>query len=189
MEINYTDRKVSTMDKTGLVHIYTGDGKGKTTAAVGLGIRAFGSGMTVLLVQFLKSMNTGELEVLKSLGADFTVIRGYNCKKFAWNMTKEELRSAAEEATCIFDEIKDKVMTGKYDLVILDELLGLVSLKFLQLDEILALIENKPAGVELVLTGRDAPAKLIESVDYVSEIRAVKHPYDKGIPARKGIEF
>lgn len=177
------------MVKTGLVHIYTGDGKGKTTAAVGLAIRAFGSGMKVLVVQFLKSMNTGELKVLKALGDNFTVKRGFNCKKFAWNMTKEELGSAAEEAAHIFQEIKSLVMTGKYELVILDELLGVVGLNFIQLDEVLSLIENKPSHVELVLTGRDAPARLIDSVDYVSEIRAVKHPFDKGIPARRGIEF
>ncbi|MDF2985334.1 MAG: ATP:corrinoid adenosyltransferase [Eubacterium sp.] len=177
------------MDKTGLVHIYTGDGKGKTTAALGLGIRACGSGMKVLLVQFLKSMDTSELEIIKKLQPDFTVIRGFNCKKFAWNMTPPELQSAAEEAAEIFEQVKNIVNEGKYDLIILDELLGVVSLNFLEINAVLDLIRNKPQTAELILTGRNAPELLIESADYVSEIKAVKHPYDKGIAARRGIEF
>ncbi len=177
------------MDKTGLVHIYTGDGKGKTTAALGLGIRACGSGMKVLLVQFLKSMNTSELEIIKKLQPDFTVIRGFNCKKFAWDMTPLELQNAAQEAAEIFEQVKGIVNEGKHDLVILDELLGVVSLNFLEHDVVLDLIRNKPQKVELILTGRNASEVLIQSADYVSDIKAVKHPYDKGIAARKGIEF
>lgn len=177
------------MNKKGLIHIYTGDGKGKTTAALGLGIRACGSGMKVLLVQFLKSMDTAELKSLQKLEPDFTVMRGFNCKKFAWQMTPEELRNAAEEAADIFGSVKNTVLSGCYDLVIMDELLGVITLNFLGSEAVLELMNAKPESVELVITGRNAPDSLVAAADYVSEIKAVKHPFEKGTPARKGIEF
>ena len=177
------------MNKKGLVHIYTGDGKGKTTAAIGLGVRACGSGMKVLLVQFLKSMDTAELKSLKKLEPDFTVMRGFNCKKFAWQMTQEELHNAAQEAADIFGSVKNTVLAGTYDLVIIDELLGVISLNFLESEAVLELINTKPESLELVITGRNAPDSIISAADYVSEIKAVKHPFEQGIPARKGIEF
>jgi cob(I)alamin adenosyltransferase len=175
--------------KTGLVHIYTGNGKGKTTAAIGLGIRACGSGMKVLMVQFLKSSDTGELNTIKKLEPSFTVRRGYNCKKFAWNMSIDELSEAAKEAKVIFEEIKNIVMKNEYDLIIIDELLGMLSLGFVKETDIIEMINNKSKDVELVITGRDAPEALIQKADYVSEIKAIKHPYEKGISSRKGIEF
>ncbi|HEY5585364.1 MAG TPA: cob(I)yrinic acid a,c-diamide adenosyltransferase [Ruminiclostridium sp.] len=177
------------MDRTGLVHIYTGDGKGKTTAAIGLGIRACGSGLKVLLVQFLKSSDTGELCTIKKLGSAFSVTRGFSCKKFVWNMTPDELTEAAKEANDIFQSIKNEVLKDKYDLIILDELLGVMSIGFLEEADIIELIKSKPKHVELVITGRDAQKGLIQIADYVSEIKAIKHPFDKGISARKGIEF
>jgi cob(I)alamin adenosyltransferase len=177
------------MNKTGLVHIYTGDGKGKTTAAVGLGIRACGSGLKVLMVQFLKNMNTGELEIIKKLEPDFKVIRGFTCKKFTWDMTGEELEATAREAAEMFEQIKAIVYTEKYELVILDEILGVVSLNLLPCEKVLDFVKNKPDKVELVLTGRDAHHALVEAADYVSEIKAVKHPFEKGITSRKGIEY
>lgn len=177
------------MDGKGLVHIYTGEGKGKTTAAIGLGIRACGSGMKVMMVQFLKSGNTSELHSIARLQPDFCITRGYSAKKFTWNMDEEELAQAAKEAAEIFEGVKATVMSEKYDLVILDELLGVLSLKFLEEAQVVGLIKNKPEAVELVLTGRNAPEALIEAADYVSEIKALKHPYEKGIKARKGIEY
>lgn len=177
------------MAKIGLVHIYTGDGKGKTTAAIGLGIRACGRGMKVLLVQFLKSSDTGELNTFKKLEPDFTVKRGFNCKKFVWNMTQDELAEARKEASEIFDNVKTLVEKGDYDLIIIDELLGVLSLGFVDEASVIEMINNKPESVELVLTGRDASDSLIQAADYVSQINAVKHPYNKGVPARKGIEF
>lgn len=177
------------MTETGLVHVYTGNGKGKTTAAMGLGIRAYGSGMKVLLIQFLKSGNTSELEVLKKLEPDFSVQRGFNCKKFSWNMSPQELEAASKEASEIFENVKNTAMTGQYDMIILDEILGTLSLGFISEASVIDFIKSKPEKLELVLTGRNAPAGVIQSADYVSEIKAVKHPYEKGIPARKGIEF
>lgn len=177
------------MKKMGLVHIYTGDGKGKTTAAVGLGIRACGRGMKVLMVQFLKSSDTGELNTIKKLEPDFILKRGFNCKKFVWNMTTDELEEAAKEAKVIFENVKSVVLTDEFDLIILDELLGLLTIGFVNEADIIEMINNKSKEVELVITGRGAPEALIQSADYVSEIKAIKHPYHKGIPSRKGIEF
>lgn len=177
------------MNKRGLVHIYTGDGKGKTTAAVGLGIRACGSGMKVLLVQFLKSRPSGELEIIKKLEPGFKVIRGFSCKKFSWDMTGEELEHTAREAAEMLEKVKAMVQSEEYELIILDEILGVISLNFLPCETVLDLIENKPDQVELVLTGRNAPGALVEAADYVSEIKAVKHPFQKGIASRKGIEY
>ncbi|HHW31980.1 MAG TPA: cob(I)yrinic acid a,c-diamide adenosyltransferase [Clostridiaceae bacterium] len=173
---------------TGLVHIYTGNGKGKTTAAVGLGVRAYGRGLKVLLVQFLKGTVTGEINTLKLLEPDFMVYRNDEIKKFIWNMTPEEKEKAKKIQQDIFNYAKDSVMECKRDLVIMDEIMAAIKLKFIELQDVIDLIKNKPNNIELVLTGRDAPAELIELADYVSEIKAIKHPMEKGIKARIGIE-
>lgn len=177
------------MNTKGLVHIYTGDGKGKTTAAVGLGIRACGSGMKVLLVQFLKSRDTGELEIIKRLAPDFKHMRGYSSGKFSWNMTPEELEKTASETSKMFSGVAEIVKSGEYGLVILDEIMGAMALNFLPVETVLDLVRSRPQEVELVLTGRNAPEVLVEAADYVSEIKAVKHPYEKGVASRKGIEY
>ncbi len=177
------------MSKKGLVHIYTGDGKGKTTAAIGLGVRACGDTMKVLMVQFLKSRDTCELHSLKKLEPEFTVIRGFSCNKFVRNMTEEEKEAARKEADEIFQNVKNLILQNNYDLVIMDEIIGVLNNGFISEDDIIAMINDKPQETELVLTGRNAGKRLIEAADYVSEIKAVKHPYQKGISARKGIEF
>jgi len=177
------------MNKTGLIHIYTGEGKGKTTAALGLGIRACGSGMKVLLVQFLKNIHTGELEIIKRLEPEFKAIRSFSLTKFTWDMSREELEQSSREAAELLNQVKDTILKGEYDLVILDEILGVVSTKLLPVEAVLDIVRNKPDKVELVLTGRDAHEELIKAADYVSEIKAVKHPFEKGIASRKGIEY
>ncbi len=177
------------MGKTGLVHIYTGDGKGKTTAAIGLGVRACGDNMKVLLVQFLKSRDTCELHSLKKLEPEFTILRGFSCEKFVWNMTEEEIEEARQEASAIFNNVRNLILQNNYSLVILDELIGVLNNGFISEGDVIAMIKDKPQETELVLTGRNAGKRLIEVADYVSEIQALKHPYQKGISARKGIEF
>jgi cob(I)alamin adenosyltransferase len=172
----------------GLVHIYTGDGKGKTTAAVGLGIRACGRGLRVLMVQFLKGADTGEIHTLKRLEPGFTLYRSTETKKFTWNMNAEELRQTAESQKSIFDYAVEAAKSGNWDMVILDEVMGALGTGMLRLKDIAEFIGAKPEGLELVLTGRNAPAELIGLADYVSEIKAVRHPMEKGIPARIGIE-
>jgi cob(I)alamin adenosyltransferase len=173
----------------GLIHIYTGDGKGKTTAAVGLGVRACGCGMKVLMVQFLKGMQTGEMNALKSLEPNFVLYRGTELKKFTWQMNESERIQTAAQQKSIFEYAVSSAVSDAWDLLILDEVLGAVGTGMLEKDSLLEFMKNKPNRLELVLTGRGAADELIGLADYVSEIRPVKHPADKGIKGRKGIEY
>jgi cob(I)alamin adenosyltransferase len=172
----------------GLIHIYTGNGKGKTTAAIGLGIRAHGRGFKVLMVQFLKGADTGEMFILKSLEPGFTLHRGTEIRKFTWDMSKDELQQTREMQENIFKYAMDSAICGDWDMIILDEVMGAITAGMLDLNAVVGLIKQKPDKLELVLTGRNAPAELVELSDYVSDIHAVKHPMEKGIGARKGIE-
>lgn len=172
----------------GLVHIYTGDGKGKTTAAVGLGIRAYGRGLKVLMVQFLKGAETGEMKTLEALKPGFRLYRSKEILKFTWNMTEEELAETRQVQKEILEYAVNEINKGGWDMLILDEALGALSSGMLELKELMEFIKGKPDCLELVLTGRDAPEELIELADYVSEIKCIKHPMEQGIPARKGIE-
>lgn len=173
------------LNKIGLVHIYTGDGKGKTTASAGLAVRAAGAGKSVLFSQFLKGRPTGELTSLKKIGV--FVVRSDAVTKFIPYMNEQELKECRQSQKAVFDEVKSKI--EDFDVVILDEVIGAINTGMISLEETVELIRKRPEGTEIVLTGRDAPQELIELADYVSEIKAVKHPYDKGITAREGIEY
>lgn len=172
----------------GLVHIYTGDGKGKTTAALGLGIRAYGRGFRVLMVQFLKGAETGEMHTLKKLEPGFILYRGTEIKKFTWEMSEAELMQTKKAQETIFDYVLNAAASGDWDMIILDEVMGALAAGMLDLKAVAAFIKGKPEKLEIVLTGRNAPAELVELSDYLSEIHAVKHPMEKGVPPRKGIE-
>ena len=172
------------MLEKGLVHIYTGDGKGKTTAAIGLSIRAAGTGNRVLFAQFLKGADTGELEPLKAAG--IKILRT-DVKKFVPYMTSAEVDDCKKQQHDCLEAISEII--GDYDLVVLDEVIGAVCMRVIEQKRLVRLICEKPPKTELVLTGRDAPESLIALADYVSEIRCVKHPYNKGIKARRGIEY
>lgn len=174
---------------SGLVHIYTGDGKGKTTAAVGLGIRACGRGMKVLMVQFLKGSQTGEKLAIEKLGPDFELYRHSKFEKFTWDLNQEEMEELKKDIEYVFQYAVKEAFDGKRDLIILDEIILAMISGFIGMDEVINFIKNKPDGLELVMTGRYAPLELIRIADYVSEIKAVKHPYSAGITARNGIEF
>ena len=169
----------------GLVEVYTGDGKGKTTCAVGLAVRCAGQGFRVLFAQFLKGRSTGEIDPLKKLGVK--VIRSESVTKFIPDMAPSELALCRHEQNKVFDAVRQD-MDG-YGLVVLDEIFGAVSTGMIDKNDVITLINQKPAGTELVLTGRGAPDEIIKLADYVSEIKAVKHPYEKGIAARRGIEY
>lgn len=173
----------------GLVHIYTGNGKGKTTAALGLGIRACGRGLKVLMFQFLKGSETGEIAIINKLEPDFTLKRGNEIKKFTWNMNEEEKKEARVCCGELLNEAVDASLSNAWDLIILDEVMAAITSGFIDLSDAIDLIRNKPQDLEIVLTGRNAPKELIEVADYVSEINAIKHPMDRGIPARIGIEW
>lgn len=173
----------------GLVIIFTGDGKGKSSAALGITLRAFGHGMYVSLVQFVKGPGvTGEARAAEhlapevefvSLGKGFVTIPGC-CAPL------EEHRQAAVHA---LDQARQRMLAGSWDILILDEINVAVQLGLLDLKDVLELIRNKPSKLHLVLTGRDAHPDLIAAADMVTEMRAVKHPYDAGVPAQKGIDF
>jgi cob(I)alamin adenosyltransferase len=173
----------------GLIHIYTGDGKGKTTAALGLSLRAYGGGFKIGLIQFLKGMDTGELAVLAGLGDSYQIHRNKGIIKFVKDMNGVEIREAASDVRKLWELAKSLGTEGQCDLLILDEVMAAIATGLLSLDDVCGWLKEKPAGLEVVLTGRDAPPALVDLADYVSEIKAVKHPYEKGIAARKGIEF
>lgn len=170
----------------GFVQIYTGPGKGKTTAATGLIVRALGQGFKTLLVRFLKSDNdrSGELLFLKGVPNLEIISSGIGI----WNGSTqtEEVRESVEKT---FALAKEKILKNTFDLVVLDEINNVLAKHFLPLQEVLDLIAAKPQGVELVLTGRNAPLELIETADLVTRMEKVKHVFDQGIPARRGIEY
>jgi cob(I)alamin adenosyltransferase len=172
----------------GQIHIYCGDGKGKTTAAIGLGIRACGSGKRVLLVQFLKGNTSSELTVLRQI-ANCTVMDAPSAIKFTFQMSKEELEQTADLCETMLQGAMAAAQKGDCDLVILDEVFGALSCKLLNKDRLAQFIQNKPPQLELVLTGRDPSKEFLDLADYVTEMKKIKHPYDKGMPARKGIEY
>jgi cob(I)alamin adenosyltransferase len=176
---------VINLNSKGCIHIYTGDGKGKTTASIGLAVRAQGAGLKVLFVQFLKGQQTSELEPLKKIGV--TVKRADAVTKFIPYMTEQEKQGCFQGQQSCFKETSE--LLDNYDVVILDEVIGAVTTGMLPLAEVINMIKTKPEHLELVLTGRQPPEELVELADYVSEIKAIKHPYDKGIKARKGIEY
>ncbi|UYZ36452.1 cob(I)yrinic acid a,c-diamide adenosyltransferase [Clostridium beijerinckii] len=172
----------------GLIHIYCGDGKGKTTAAMGLGMRAVGRQKKVLLTQFLKDNETGELNSIDRLGNDFEVFKGAPVKNFFKFMSEEEQIDTKREHEERFFKVTKKAAEENFDLLILDEVIASTNLDLIPLSEVINFLENKPKGLEVVLTGRNPNEKLVELADYVSEIKAVKHPYEKGIGSRIGIE-
>ena len=180
-------RRALKMENKGLVHLDTGDGKGKTTAAVGLLVRAAGAGKRGLFCQFLKGQDTAELESLKRLGVD--VLRTDEVKQFFPFMKEEEKKACVKSHNMCYNKGKDLLLSGKYDMVVLDEVTHAAALRLIPLDDLVETIRNRPSGVEVVLTGRDAPEELCKIADYLSDIRCLRHPYEKGIPARRGIEY
>ena len=172
--------------RPGLVEVYTGDGKGKTTAALGLALRAAGRGLKVFIVQFLKGgFDYGELRLLEELPN--IEVRAFGRGRFVTSSGPSE--EDMEEARKAMELAREVVMSGEYDVVILDEVNVAIYFGLVSLDEVLSLIKEKPEHVELVLTGRKAPRELIDVADLVTEMREVKHPYKRGMPPRPGIEF
>lgn len=175
------------MKDGGLIHIYCGDGKGKTTAALGLAVRCSGHGNKVLFVQFLKSRPTGELKAL-SLIDNIEVMRGKENNKFTFQMNDEEKQEVYKHHMQLFDKVKEKCCHEGIDLLVLDEVIGACNTGVFDLGVLLDFLKTKPEQLEVVLTGRNPAAELTDIADYVSEICKRKHPFEKGIPARTGIE-
>lgn len=173
----------------GLVQVYTGEGKGKTTAAIGQGIRAYGNGLKVYMLQFLKGGKTGELNTIAELGDNFKIFRFEKPKDFTWNLTdeeKEELRLEIREG---YNFILDVIKENKCDLLIIDEIMAVLSNNFLSVEEVIHIIDNKPETMELILTGRNVPKEIIEKSNLVTEMKCIKHYFSEGVPAREGIEY
>lgn len=172
----------------GLTIIYTGEGKGKTTAALGLVLRAVGYKKKCLIVQFGKIWFTGELAGIKKLSPYAKIIQGG--KGFVKILgDKLPLIEHKKAASNTFDLLYKEVTSGKWDVVVADEIIGAVAGKILPLSKAVKLITDKPESLDLVLTGHHAPRKLIKMADLVTQMNEVKHPYQKGILAKKGIDF
>lgn len=174
--------------ETGLIQIYTGNGKGKTTAALGLALRASGWGWRVLFVEFLKPISApcGEGKSAPQIGFS---IRRVSEDSFIGGISQDLKKKTCTLIREELEDIRQKMQKREFDLYILDELVTAVSLGILPEEDVLCLMKAKPGKVELVLTGRGASEKLIEYADLVSDIRSIKHPYQKGISSRQGIEF
>ena len=171
---------------TGLVHLYWGEGKGKTTAAMGLAVRCAGSGRKVLLVQFLKDGRSSEFASLAHV-PNIEVIPQTRTFGFTWTLTPEEKKEAAAYYTGLLEDAFRR--SEAFDLLILDEALGACTSGMVDEARLLALLEAKPEGLEVVLTGRGPSQALQDRASYVTEMRMVKHPFEEGIPAREGIEY
>ncbi len=170
-----------------LLHVYTGDGKGKSTAAMGLATRMLGYEKPVLIIQFMKQGNSGELTSLKKLGA--TVYPAPPMMKFTYQMDEEEIEQTAKDMRLAIGEMIDKVNEIKPALMVLDEMAVAMAYHLRPQDECFRLIDTGLQHGDVVVTGRGATEKLKEKANYVSVITPEKHPYDEGIPARKGIEW
>lgn len=169
----------------GLIHIYCGDGKGKTTAATGLAIRAAGSGYKVLISRFLKNNLSGELNILKTI-PNICVTGSEKDFGFFFNMSENEKNDARQYFSSQL--IQSFEHSKNYDLLILDEINVSVDLKLIDESLLVRLIQNKPKHLEVILTGRNPSDSIIALADYISEIKCIKHPFDRGITSRKGIE-
>lgn len=172
--------------ENGLIQVYTGSGKGKTSAAFGLALRAIGRGLKVYIIQFIKGgFDYGELYIVDKLPN--LKLKAFGRGKFITEKPAEkEDKALAEEALALAEKV---VKSGEYDIVVLDEINVALNLKLISLERVLSLLKNKPFHVELVLTGRYAPKEIIEVADLVTEMKEVKHPFNKGCQARKGIEY
>ena len=167
----------------GYVQVYTGNGKGKTTAALGLAIRAAGAGLPVFIAQFVKGMKYSELGVLRRLS--LVTLKQYGRDCFIYEKPTPEDITAARQG---LEEVREVICSGSYPLVILDEANIATYYGLFSVDELLALIDAKPDNVELVITGRYADDRILQNADLVTEMREIKHYYQRGVQARAGIE-
>lgn len=196
-----------TPSKLGLIQVYTGEGKGKTSASLGLSLRALGQGFSTYIIQFMKSGDTGELFSVKKYIPNIKIaqfgkdaIADKQSKMFEFDGSGEIngtdgrfifLPDAAEKepARRALEHAANVIKSGKYHLIILDEINCALHKNLINTEEVLTLLDAKPEDVEIILTGRNAPQAVLDRADYVSEIKEIKHPWHQGIGARRGIEY
>ncbi len=171
-----------------MIHLYTGDGKGKTTAAIGLAIRNLGCNGRILFVQFLKNSETGELNILTELNG-ITFIRPFmRHKGFIFNLKDKQLMEIKEDIEKGFREIIAVITDSEFSLIVLDEILDVIEMGFLSSNDLINVFD-KFSEIEFVITGRKATQSIKDRADYITVMNKEKHPFDKGINARKGIEY
>ncbi|MBW3001584.1 cob(I)yrinic acid a,c-diamide adenosyltransferase [Candidatus Woesearchaeota archaeon] len=196
-----------TPSKLGLIQVYTGEGKGKTSASLGLSLRAIGQGFSTYIIQFMKSGDTGELFSVKKYIPNIKIaqfgkdaLADKQSKMFEFDGTGDTegtdgrfifLPDAAERepARRALEHAANIIKSGKYNLVVLDEINCALAKNLIESKDVIRLLDEKPDNVEVVLTGRNAPQAIMDRADYVSEIKQVKHPWEQGIGARRGIEY
>jgi len=168
-----------------LLIVNTGDGKGKTTAALGIVMRAWGQGLRVIMLQFIKAQtgNWGEIRAAKKMGVELVPLGD----GFTW-MSKDIEHDRTLAQAC-WARCRDAIQGGQYDVVVMDEMTYCFKFGWLDLEEVLDVLRNRPAGQHVIITGRDAPQELIDVADLVTEMREIKHPYKSGVRAQRGIEF
>ena len=171
-----------------MIHVYYGDGKGKTTAAAGLAVRAAGSKMKVLFVQFLKTEFSGERNVLKELD-NVTVTSCPLELKFTTEMTEAEKQQTSVLFRGIFERSAATALSDRYDMVVFDEVFDIINEGMLSEAGVYEFITNAPKSIEIVLTGHNPSQRFLDEADYVTEMKKIKHPFDKGLTGRIGIEF
>ena len=169
-----------------MVQIYCGEGKGKTTASVGLSVRAAGRGLRVVFAQFLKSGDSGERTVLAGLPS-VTLLEVPEQMKFTFAMEPAERQAEAVRQTELLRQAAG--LAGQADVLVLDELCAALNRGMVPQDEVTALLDGCPASLEVVITGREPPQALVERADYITEMKKIRHPFDRGIRARPGIEW
>ncbi len=174
--------------KQGLIHLYHGDGKGKTTAAVGLALRMLGRGERVLFVQFMKDGKSGEIQMLESL-ANVKTMHGEAAAGFYSQMSEEKKALFAHKQEELLENVLEELAKAHYGLLVLDEITYAYGWKLIDQNKLEQLLLNKPKDLEIVMTGRNPEILLKELSDYVTEMQMEKHPYQKGIAARPGVEF
>lgn len=171
-----------------MIHVYHGDGKGKTTAAIGLSIRAAGAGKRVVFAQFLKGSDTSELNVLKQVN-EITILRNQKDLGFVFQMSEEQKKMLIEMHDETLNSVIRLIQNQEADMVVLDEITYVYNDRLINTDKLEQLIEQIPKTCELILTGRDPDAFFLNHADYITQMVCERHPYERKIPARKGIEF
>ncbi len=177
----------SSTERQGLITIFTGEGRGKTSAAIGTAVRATGHGLRVLLVFFMKGRMFTHGEMLALSGFPGITLASFGQK--GWVKRDEANLGHREQALQAMAYAQEGMLSGRYELVVLDEIIGAIDWGLLTTEEVVSLLKEKPAGVDLILTGRNAPPALVEMAQVVTEMRCVKHPYAQGIAARAGIDY